>query len=175
VPERARGEAESLVRAWQADVLELVRSEGADRRTSARALAYSVNGAGLALMVLVFGATGGITGAEVGIAGGTAVLAQKLLEAVFSEDAVRRMATTARERLHERVAGFTSEHARTFTDRLEALGIDPAASHDLRVTVAHLLAAREPAVGRALPAAPVGAVPVAPARRRWREWLRGGA
>ncbi|HEX6887988.1 MAG TPA: GTPase domain-containing protein [Candidatus Nanopelagicales bacterium] len=175
VPERARGEAESLVRAWQADVLELVRSEGADRRTSARALAYSVNGAGLALMVLVFGATGGITGAEVGIAGGTAVLAQKLLEAVFSEDAVRRMATTARERLHDRVAGFTSDHARTFTDRLEALGIDPAASHDLRVAVAHLLGAREPAAGGGLPAVRVGAVPVAPARRRWREWLRGGA
>ncbi len=89
----------------------MVRSEGADRRGTARALAYTVNGAALALMVMVFSTTGGITGAEVGIAGGSAVVAQKVLEALFSDDAVRRMSGTARERLTQRVEAFFAEHA----------------------------------------------------------------
>ncbi len=41
-------------------------------------------------MIFVFAQTGGITGAEVGIAGGTTVLAQRVLEAVFGDQAVRR-------------------------------------------------------------------------------------
>ena len=43
-------------------------------------------------MVVVFASTAGLTGAEVGIAGGSAVLGQKLLEAVFGDQAVRRLA-----------------------------------------------------------------------------------
>ena len=45
---------------------------------------------GIPLMMVVFSATGGVTGVEVGVAGGTAVLAQRVLEAVFGEDAVVR-------------------------------------------------------------------------------------
>ena len=64
----------------------------ADKRTTARFLAYGVNGLSVALMVVVFASTGGVTGAEVGIAGGSAVVGQKLLEAVFGDQAVRRLA-----------------------------------------------------------------------------------
>ena len=49
-------------------------------------------------MMVVFASTGGLTGAEVGIAGGSAVVGQKLLEAVFGDDAVRRLAANARQR-----------------------------------------------------------------------------
>jgi hypothetical protein len=177
LPQDARGRAEGLVRDWQGDVLDMVRTEGAGKRTSARALAYSVNGAALAVMVLVFSATGGITGAEVGIAGGSAVLAQKLLEAVFSEDAVRRMSESARARLAERVDALFAEHARTFTERVDALGVDPGAGHALRVSVAQIVGAREPVPDGALPAAPAGAVPVPEAggrvRSRLRAWFGG--
>ena len=39
-----RRQAERAVRDWQQDVLEMVRTEGADKRTTARFLAYGVNG-----------------------------------------------------------------------------------------------------------------------------------
>ena len=68
-----------MVRDWQGDVLDLVRSEGRDRRTTARIAAYGLNGIGVILMLVAFAHTGGLVGAEVGIAGGTAVLAQKVL------------------------------------------------------------------------------------------------
>ena len=54
-------------------------------------------------MVLSFASTGGLVGLEVGIAGGTAVVGQKLLESIFGEDAVRRMATKANDLLDMRV------------------------------------------------------------------------
>jgi hypothetical protein len=173
-PGSARAQAEALVRDWQGDVLAMVRSEGADKRSSARALAYGVNGVGLALMVLVFGATGGLTGAEVGIAGGSALLAQKLLEAAFSEDVVRRMSSTARERLTGRVHVFFADHARAFTDRVDGLGVEADAGPALRRTLAAVLDARQPVDHADLPAAQIPQVP-APRRRRLRDWIRGTA
>ncbi|GAB3435738.1 dynamin family protein [Phycicoccus ginsengisoli] len=94
---------ERLVRDWQGDVLDLVRREGRDRRTTARIAAYGLNGVGVILMLVAFAHTGGLVGAEVGIAGGTAVLAQKVLEAIFGDQAVRDMARKARENLLTRV------------------------------------------------------------------------
>ena len=94
-------DVERLVRDWQGDVLELVRSEGAGRRTNARIAAYGVNAIGLFLMLVAFGSTGGLVGAEIGIAGGTALLAQRVLEAIFGDQAVRDMAAKARARLLE--------------------------------------------------------------------------
>jgi hypothetical protein len=172
-PADGRARAEELVRLWQGDVLDMVRSEGAGKRSSARALAYGVNGAALALMVLVFSTTGGLTGAEVGIAGGSAVLAQKLLEAVFSEDAVRRMSVTARAQLSERVRRYLDGYRATFTARVDSLGVDPEAGPALRRAVAQVVGAREPAVAAALPAAPLDAVPGPVRRSRVRDWFRG--
>ena len=54
-------------------VLEMVRTEGADKRSTARFLAFGVNGLSVALMVVVFAShRPALTGAEVGIAGGSA-------------------------------------------------------------------------------------------------------
>jgi hypothetical protein len=89
------------VREWQGEVLELVRTEGQGRRTNARIAAYGLNAIGLFLMLVAFSATGGLVGAEIGIAGGTALLAQRVLEAIFGDQAVREMATKARRRLLE--------------------------------------------------------------------------
>ena len=96
-------EAAGVIRAWQQDVLALIQEEGAGRRTKARLAAFGVNGAAVALMVLSFASTGGLVGLEVGIAGGTAVVGQKLLESIFGEDAVRRMAKKANDLLDMRV------------------------------------------------------------------------
>ncbi|MDC7122160.1 dynamin family protein [Cellulomonas fimi] len=116
-----RVRAEEQVRAWQDDVLELVRGEGAEKRATARAVSFGVNGLGAALMVAVFASTGGLTGAEVGIVGGTALLAQRLLEAVFGDEAVRRLTRTAHERLDARVARLLDTEASRFTSVLEPL------------------------------------------------------
>ena len=111
--------AERSVREWQADVLEMVRTQGADKRTTARFLAFGVNGLSVALMIVVFSYSYGLTGAEVGIAGGSAVLGQKLLEAVFGDQAVRSLAERARRSLEARVAElFAAERAR-YTDLLD--------------------------------------------------------
>lgn len=93
---------DALVRGWQGEVLDLVRGEGKDRRTNARIGAYGVNGIGVFLMLVAFAHTGGLIGAEVGIASGTAVLAQRVLEAIFGDQAVRTMAAKARVSLLHR-------------------------------------------------------------------------
>jgi hypothetical protein len=104
---------ERLVRDWQGELLEMVRNEGGDRRTTARIAAYGINGVGLLLMLISFAHTAGLSGAEVGIAGGTAVLAQKVLEAIFGDQAVRDMAAKARKRLLEHVQDlYAAERAR---------------------------------------------------------------
>jgi hypothetical protein len=104
---------ERLVRDWQGELLELVRTEGRDRRTTARVAAYGINGVGLLLMLISFAHTAGLSGAEVGIAGGTAVVAQKVLEAIFGDQAVRDMAAKARKRLLEHVEElYAGERAR---------------------------------------------------------------
>ncbi|MDP3893137.1 dynamin family protein [Nocardioides sp.] len=127
-----RRHAERMVRDWQHGVLELVRQEGADKRTSARFLAYGVNGLAVALMVVVFASTGGLIGAEIGIAGGSAVLGQKLLEAVFGDQAVRTLAARARKDLDRRVRELMLRERARYSDPLEALGLESAAAEQLR-------------------------------------------
>ncbi|QWC85914.1 ABC transporter [Nocardioidaceae bacterium] len=115
-----RERTERAVREWQAGVLELVRSEGAEKRSTARFLAFGVNGLGVALMVVVFAHTGGLlAGAEVGVAGGSAVVGQKLLEAVFGDQAVRRLAAQARNDLSRRVTDLMLTERARFTALLD--------------------------------------------------------
>lgn len=137
---RLRDEVAAQVRGWQDDVLALVADEGADRRTQARALSFGVNGLGAALMLAVFASTGGLTGAEVGIAGGTAVLAQRLLEAVFGDDAVRRLTQGAHERLLARVRGVLDGEAARYTAQLDALGTADAGGAGVRAAAARIAA-----------------------------------
>jgi len=128
-----RARAERMVRDWQSGVLDLVRSEGGDKRMTARFLAYGFNGLSVALMVVVFASTGGVTGAEVGIAGGSAVVGQKLLEAVFGDQAVRRLALNARRDLAVRVEALMDQERQRFLDQLDALELPTDSSEQLRV------------------------------------------
>jgi energy-coupling factor transporter ATP-binding protein EcfA2 len=127
-----RARAERMVRDWQSGVLDLVRTEGGDKRTTARFLAFGVNGLSVALMVVVFASTGGVTGAEVGIAGGSAVVGQKVLEAVFGDQAVRRLALNARKDLTQRVQVLMDQERRRFVDLLDALELPTDSAEELR-------------------------------------------
>ncbi len=127
-----RRRCERTVRDWQQGVLEMVRTEGADKRKTARFLAFGVNGLSVALMIVVFASTAGVTGAEFGIAGGSAVLGQKLLEAVFGDQAVRRLAEHARTDLEVRVAELYAEEAQRFTDLLGSLELEESGTTSVR-------------------------------------------
>ena len=127
-----RRKAERAVRDWQQDVLGMVRAEGEDKRSTARYLAFGVNGLSVALMVVVFASTAGITGAEAGIAGGSAVIGQKLLEAVFGDQAVRTLAERARTSLETRVRTLFADERARFDAALDGLGVDPEASERIR-------------------------------------------
>ncbi|MEJ7795242.1 MAG: dynamin family protein [Nocardioides sp.] len=128
-----RRRAERAVRDWQQGVLEMVRTEGASKRGTARFLAYGVNGLGVALMIVVFAHTGGmLVGAEAGVAGGTAVLGQKLLEAVFGDQAVRTLAERARSDLQRRTDDLFEDERRRYTDLLDSLALDGSAPDRLR-------------------------------------------
>ncbi len=113
------GQVERLVRDWQGEVLDMVRTEGQSRRTNARIAAYGVNAIGLFLMLVAFAHGGSLVGAEVGIAGGTAVLAQRVLEAIFGDQAVRDMAAKARRRLLEMSDDLYAGERARFTAALE--------------------------------------------------------
>lgn len=106
------------VRGWQDDILELVRERGASKRTTARVLALGVNSIGIALMVLLFASTGGVTGGEIAIGAGTAGLSQTLLSAVFGEQAVRELAAEARTQLVDRISHLLDVDANRFRARL---------------------------------------------------------
>ena len=131
-----------LVREWQSDILTMVRSEGKDRRTTARVMAYGVNGLGVMLMLVTFASTAGITGAEVGIAGGTAVIGQKVLEAIFGDQAVRELARKARERLVEKVTqAYAAEHNR-YAEAVAKLSVRDEQAARLAKAAAMIEAAR---------------------------------
>ncbi|WP_313675547.1 GTPase domain-containing protein [Mycolicibacterium sp.] len=169
LPDRAA----ALVRSWQDDLLEMIRTEGADKRQTARAMAYGLNAVTLALMVVVFSATGGLTGTEIGIAGASTVLAQKLLEAVFGEDGVRRMSKIAMSKLNDRVEGLMDEEKSRFLSRLDALELDPELPARLQAATHQVQLARHGEDAEAmLPASPPAPGEHGAPRRKWRDSLR---
>ncbi|WP_131103873.1 dynamin family protein [Ornithinimicrobium sufpigmenti] len=136
-------EVERLIRDWQHDILEMVREEAGSRRSTARYLSFGVNGLAVLLMVLVFSATSFIpTGAEVAIAGGSAVLAQRLLEAVFGDQAVREMSRKARTALLARVEALYEQEQARFDAVLEEVPVPEHVIGELEAAAAQVEAAR---------------------------------
>jgi hypothetical protein len=164
------------VRAWQGDVLALVSSQGAQRRTAARMASFGVNGAGLTVMLLVFAQTGGLTGTEVLVAGGTSALSQKVLEAVFGDGAVRALATQAREELIERVERLLGAEAERYRALVLERAPEPTAAAALRSAAADLESARRASSEVSRPAAlapPPPSPELAPKRSWWRRVFEG--
>jgi energy-coupling factor transporter ATP-binding protein EcfA2 len=130
------------VRAWQGDVFELVRHEASGRRTTARFASLGVNGAGLVVMLAVFAQTGGLTGVEIAVAGGTSAAGQRVLEALLGDQAVRTLANRAREMLLERTRGLLDGESERFYALLGAAAPEPQAAQRLREAVRSLERAR---------------------------------
>ncbi|HEY3428849.1 MAG TPA: hypothetical protein VGK83_09300, partial [Acidimicrobiia bacterium] len=74
---------------------------GQQRKAWAQAASVGLNALGTSAMIAVFVHTGGLTGTEVGIGAATALLNQKLLEAIFGEANVAAFVKRARNRLSD--------------------------------------------------------------------------
>lgn len=140
--------AQQLVREWQRSIMSLVEHEGEDRRATARILSFGLNTVAVSLMIVIFASTAGLSGGEVVVAGSTAVIAQKLLEAIFGDEAVRKMADAAKKDLERRTGEFIVTEAEAFRGRLATLGVDAAAADDLAELLALLRGARRAEAGR---------------------------
>jgi len=125
-------ESRTELRAWQGAVFELVSREAAGKRTTARLASLGVNGAGLTVMLAVFVQTGGLTGAEIAIAGGTSAVGQKVLEAIFGDQAVRELAARARKDLLERIERLLHGDAGRFQALLDPVLPAPEAPARVR-------------------------------------------
>ncbi|HWN26175.1 MAG TPA: hypothetical protein VNP37_04350 [Actinomycetospora sp.] len=134
--------AAAQVRDWQGAVLDLVREQGADKRSTARILSWGINGAGAVVMIAVFAHTGGLVGGEVAVAGGTTVVGQRVLEAVFGDAAVRSMAARAREDLQQRADALLRYEQARFEERVDDAAPGPDAAEGLRRAAADLAASR---------------------------------
>jgi hypothetical protein len=154
--------ATRAIRDWQGAVLDLVADEGMTKRSRARFYALGINGIGVALMIVVFAHTGGLVGAEIGVAGGTAVLAQRILEAVFGDQAIRRLAQTAKDDLDARVQALLAEELVRYHKILDGLAVDSELSERLRAAAAAVEAARE----AGLPATEADEAALPPGERR---------
>ena len=116
---------------WARDIGERIREMGAQRKGWAQVASIGVNAIGTSAVLAVFVHTGGLTGAEVGITAATAVVNQKLLEAIFGEANVGAFVTRARDDLATLLdAAFADERAR-YAVALGSTG-DPALALELR-------------------------------------------
>lgn len=119
---------------WVRGIAADVAITGADKKGVARGASVGVSVGAVAVMLLTFAHTGGITGAEVGLAAATALLNQKLMNALFGEAAVQEIIERARERLVTLVVGLMAEEEARFTAlvpdgaELRALGADLSAA-----------------------------------------------
>ena len=77
-----------------------------------------------------------------GVAGGTAVLAQRVLEAVFGEDAVRRLAKRAKDDLDARVEGLMARELARYEQVLDDAGGRAETADTIREAVTNVNQAR---------------------------------
>ncbi|TCC55290.1 AAA family ATPase [Kribbella pittospori] len=120
------------VREWQAFVLDLIRKEGAEKRGTARLLQYGVNGLALSLVVALFASDADIpTGADASSGVGSAVVGQRLLEAVFGDESVRSMVAKAREELDGKVHALMDAEFARYLTVLDQHPVDAEAARQL--------------------------------------------
>ena len=134
------GKIEHELRAWEQYVLDLVREQSGDKVVIARTVSTGINGVGVALMIAVFSQTGGLTGGEAAVAGGTAAVSQAVLTAVFGEQAIRDLARDARQNLIARIEGLLDHDVKRFE---ELVGGASMPGDDLRASLQGVTAASE--------------------------------
>jgi hypothetical protein len=118
--------------AWIESIVADIQEHGGTKRTLARGASVGVNALGTGVMLATFIHTGGLTGAEVGVAAGTAFLNQKLLSALFGEAAMAELVAGARQRLRDALTATFDEERLRFDVLLPPPGDLPELAADLR-------------------------------------------
>jgi energy-coupling factor transporter ATP-binding protein EcfA2 len=117
-------DARAQLTEWLGRLTRMVEERGHSRRAFAFAASLGVNAIGVVAMLAVFAHSAGLTGGEVAIAGGTAVVNQKLLEALIGEAAVSDIIRGAERDLRRTLRSALEGDARRFLDLLAPAG-DP--------------------------------------------------
>jgi energy-coupling factor transporter ATP-binding protein EcfA2 len=110
---------------WLAGIVTMLHEQGRPRYRVARMASVGINGAATLLLLGVFASTGGITGAEVGVAAGAAAAQQTVLEHLFGSAAATTLARRARSDLITRLTRVLDTEALRFRAAIDA-AIDPA-------------------------------------------------
>ncbi|MDR1431815.1 MAG: ABC transporter [Propionibacteriaceae bacterium] len=141
------GAVGDLVRAWEADVLQLVGEAEVPKRVQPRYQALGVSGVSASLMVFVFAQTGGLidvaADAADRVAVGTAALAGRALDAIFGPQEVRRLALSAKNNLDYRISELLNTEEYRYGKLLDELGVDPAIAVELAGALAETEFARQ--------------------------------
>ena len=120
---------------WMATLVDLVRHQGRGRHRVAKAASWGINAAATGLLIATFAHSGGLTGAEVGIAAGAAAVQQAALDHALGAAATARIVTAARDGLIETVGTILDRQAETFTRRVRDLLDGPRRILDLIAAV----------------------------------------
>jgi hypothetical protein len=133
-------DARAQLTEWLTRLTKMVEERGHSRRAFAFATSLGVNAIGVVAMLAVFAHSAGLTGGEVAIAGGTAVINQKLLEALIGEAAVADIIRAAERDLRRTLNSALEGDAARFLDLLAPAGDGPEA---LRAAADRVLAEAE--------------------------------
>ena len=95
-------------------------------------------------MLATFIHTGGLTGAELGVAAATAFLNQKVLAALFGEAAMAELVAHARQHLDEALSTTFDEERARFDALLPEPGVLPSLADELLAAAADVRALPEP-------------------------------
>lgn len=139
----ARLEAGVTIDGWLAGLTRMVEDEAPGRFRAARVASTGVNAAAVSTILALFAATGGITGAEMGVAAGAAAAQQGLLEHVLGRAAARSLSGEARDRLLEGIRQVFEAEAERYLRVLEAASDDPTVAVEIRAAVAKVEAESE--------------------------------
>ncbi len=134
--EELEASAADAIQAWMAGLADLVRDQGEGKQRIAKVASLGVNAVAVTLLVTVFVHTGGLTGAEVGVAAGAAAAQQGLLEHLFGSAAASALAQRARADLDIVLEGLLATDAGRFLELVDS--VDVADSAALRRVAAQL-------------------------------------
>jgi hypothetical protein len=128
---------------WMEEIGDEIQAIGAERKVRAQAASIGLNVLGTSAILAVFVHTGGLTGAELGIGAATALLNQKLLEAIFGEGNVSAFVNRARARLDRILDAIFEAEQQRFLSALGPMAENTDLGTELR-RAAHAAARPEP-------------------------------
>ena len=141
-PETA-DQTEAVIDRWLASLASLVEAEGPRRLRAARVASTGVNAAAVATILAVFAATGGLTGAEFGVAAGAAAAQQGILEHVLGQAAARSLSGAARDTFLASVGEMFAAEAGRYLRVLDVASDPLDVAQEIRDTAAVVAVASE--------------------------------